>query len=146
MKPTHFLLFFLLFSALRTAAQQAYEIRFTAGSVQHHGLLVCGKTTSEWQLRIRFFDGGQNRQRLIEQKMHAEKTNLGTRLHGYSVWDVEKKNEATDYAADNFYLTYDQKGKVYSKNIDDRGTTVSVQITPLEEGLKHAKMQEFGWP
>ncbi len=146
MKPTRFVFTILFFSTLRLFAQNAYEVRFTAGSVQHHGLLVCGQNASEWQIRIRFFDSDRRCQRLIEQKMHAEKTNLGTRLHGYSVWDVQKKQQAADYAADNFYLTYDQKGNVYSKNIDAQGTTVSVQMTLLGEEQKKRKMQEFGWP
>ena len=146
MKPTGLIVFILLLAALRLSAQNVYEIRFTAGSVQHYGLLVGGKDASEWQIRIRFFDSEQKCQRLIEQKMQAKKTNLGTLLHGYSVWDVQKKQQATDYAADNFYLTYDQNGNVYSKNIDAQGTTVSVQMTPLGVDQKKVKMQEFGWP
>ncbi|MBK7938187.1 MAG: hypothetical protein IPJ82_14355 [Lewinellaceae bacterium] len=146
MEPTRLILLLLLFSACRLSAQNAYEVRFTAGSVQHVGLLVGGKNASEWQIRIRYFDSQQKCQRLIEQKMRAEKTNLGTRLHGYSVWDVQKKQQAADYAADNFYLTYDQHGNVYSKNIDAQGTTVSVQMTALREDQKKVKMQEFGWP
>ena len=146
MKHARLVFYLILFSTFGLSAQNAYEIRFTAGSVQHEGLLVCGKNTSEWQIRVRFFDSRQKCQRLIEQKMRAEKTNLGTLLHGYSVWDVQKKQQAADYAADNFYLTYDQHGNVYSKNIDAQGTTVSVQMTALREDQKKVKMQEFGWP
>ncbi len=146
MKPARFFFLILLFPALRLFAQNAYEIQFTVGSVQHQGLLVSGKNDSEWQIRIRFFDNDQHCQRIIEQKMRAEKTNLGTRLHGYDVWDVQKKQSAADYAADNFYLSYDQKGHVYSRNIDAQGTAVSVRMTPLGDEQKKTKMKEFGWP
>lgn len=135
----------LLISAARLAAQNTYEIKFTAGAVQHHGLLVKGRTASEWQLRVKYYDSGQKCQRLVEQKMRTEKTNLGELLRGLSAWDVTKKRQAADYAPDNFYLSYDQKGNVYSKNVDAQGATVSVQMTPVADAQKKAKMQEFGW-
>lgn len=132
----------LLLASLGLFAQSTYEISFTVGAVQHRGLLMTGKTATEWQLRIKYFDGSQ---RLIEQKMRAEKTNLGTLLRGYSVWDVAKKRQAADYAADNFYLSYDKQGNVYSKNVDAQGTAVSVQINSVPDAQKQAKMKEFGW-
>lgn len=146
MKRLLILCTFLLLAASSLFAQNAtYEISFTVGAVRHQGLLMVGKTTSEWQLRVKYFDSGLKSQRLIEQKMRAEKTNLGTLLRGYSVWDVAKKQQAADYAADNFYLSYDKNGNVYSKNVDARGTAVSVQIAPVPADQKQVKLKEFGW-
>ncbi len=143
----HLFLFctFLLLAVSSLFAQNTYEIKFSVGAVQHHGLLITGKTAAEWQLRIKYFDNALKSQRLIEQKMRAEKTNLGTLLRGYSVWDVAKKRQAADYAADNFYLTYDKKGNVYSKNVDAQGTAVTVQINPVSDAQKQTKLKEFGW-
>ncbi|MCB0544771.1 MAG: hypothetical protein KDC70_14690 [Saprospiraceae bacterium] len=145
MKQTRFLFVLLLCISSKLGAQQAYEIHFTAGAVQHHGLLISGQG-SQWQLRVRYYDRQQGCQRLIEQKMSAEKTGLGTRLRGYAVWDVLKKHRAADYAADNLYLSYDQNGKVYSKNIDAQGTAVTVKMVALDNRQQQTKKREFGWP
>jgi hypothetical protein len=124
----------------------AYEVWFTMGSTQHHGLLLAGSNGTDWQFRVAYTDPKNNNQRLIEQKMAAAPNAVGTCLRGRSVWDVHKKCCPTDYVSDNFYIYTDQAGHWHAQNMDDSGSTVSLTIVPLKTAeQQNFKKRDFGW-
>lgn len=127
------------------SAQQVYEIWFTSGSVRHHGLVVAGDSVTAWQMRVKYFDTGCKCQRLIEQQLRAETTNLGTLLYGQSVRDVPNNRPTRDYAADRLYVYRDKQGNLYSRNLDEQGASSEV-LWKLLSALEQApKLKEFGW-
>ena len=127
------------------SAQSAYEIWFTAGPVKHHGLIRSRETDGAWQMRIKYYDAGCRCERLIEQQLRAEETNLGTRLSGHSVRDVLNNRQARDYAADRFYLYRDGLGNTWSRNVDEQGISSGMVLNPLPTAAQAEKMREFGW-
>lgn len=139
-------LFFLVWSlATPLAAQTAYEIWFTAGAIKHHALIRPGETGGKWQMRVKYFDSGCQCNRLIEQQLNAEETNLGTRLSGHGVRDVLNNRQARDYAPDRFYLYRDQQGNTWSRNLDEQGISSGVVLKALAAAQASGKMKEFGW-
>ena len=140
-----FLLLTVWFQTIPLAAQTAYEIWFTAGTVKHHALIRAGETGDTWQMRVKYFDTSRQCARLIEQQLRAEETNLGTRLSGQSVRDVLNNRLTRDYAADRFYLYHDQKGHTYSRGTDAQGISSGVVLQPLAPAQAAGKLKEFGW-
>lgn len=145
MKSLVFLLLFICLSASDMVAQTAYEIWFTAGSVKHHGLIRTGAGSNAWQMRVKYYDAGCGCERLIEQQMQVEETNLGTRLSGYAVRDVHAKRLTRDYAADRFYLYHDGQGNTWAGNTDEQGISGNMTFRPLTTSGMSEKMREFGW-
>jgi hypothetical protein len=145
MKNLAFLFLAFWFQTTPLSAQTAYEIWFTAGTVKHHALIRTGDTGDPWQMRVKYFDTGCQCVRLIEQQLHAEETNLGTRLSGLSVRDVLNNRLARDYAADRFYLYRDQQGNTWSRNLDEQGISSGVALKPLTPAQVAEKMKEFDW-
>ncbi|MCK6690724.1 MAG: hypothetical protein L6Q97_01325 [Thermoanaerobaculia bacterium] len=127
------------------SAQSAYEIWFAAGSVTHHGLIRAGENGKVWQMRVKYTDAGCRCERLIEQQMQAEKTNLGVRLSGHSVRDVISNRLTRDYAADRLYLYYDREGNVWSQYLDEQGISGKAVLKPLDAAGQAEKMRAFGW-
>lgn len=145
MKSLVFLLLFIGSGAGAAVSQTAYEVWFTAGSVKHHGLIRAGDKGDTWQMRVKYYDAGCGCERLIEQQMQAEETNLGLRLSGHSVRDVLQNRLTRDYAADRFYMYRDQQGNVWSKGVDEQGLASGVSLRPVPSGGISGKMREFGW-
>jgi len=148
-KPLLLLAVSLALSAIGSAQSTeatAYEVWFTIGSTQHHGLLLAGAKGADWQFRVAYTDPKNRNPRLIEQKMTAAPNALGTCFRGRSVWDVHKKCCPADYASDNFYIYTDQAGRWHARNMDDSGSTVSLTIVPLKTAeQQNFKKRDFGW-
>lgn len=145
MKSLVALPFLLLFLSATLRGQVAFEVWFTAGSVKHHGLIRAGENGEVWQMRIKYTDAGCRCERLIEQQMQAEKTNLGVRLSGHSVRDVISNRLTRDYAADRLYLYYDREGNVWTQNLDQQGISGKAVLKPLDAAGLAEKMRAFGW-
>lgn len=145
MKSLVALPFLLLFLSATLRGQVAFELWFTAGSVKHHGLIRAGENGEVWQMRIKYTDAGCRCERLIEQQMQAEKTNLGVRLSGHSVRDVISNRLTRDYAADRLYLYYDREGNVWTQNLDQQGISGKAVLKPLDAAGLAEKMRAFGW-
>lgn len=145
MKNFTFLLLTLWFQSTSLFAQTAYEIWFTAGTIKHHALIRKGEPGAGWQMRVKYFDTGCQCNRLIEQQLNAEETNLGTRLSGHGVRDVLNNRQTRDYAADRFYLYRDQQGNTWTRNLDEQGISSGVVLKALVAAQVSGKMKEFGW-
>lgn len=145
MKSLVALPFLLLSLSATLRGQVAFEVWFTAGSVKHHGLIRAGENGEVWQMRIKYTDAGCRCERLIEQQMQAEKTNLGLRLSGHSVRDVISNRLTRDYAADRLYLYYDREGNVWTQNLDQQGISGKAVLKPLDAAGLAEKMRAFGW-
>lgn len=145
MKSLVALPFLLLSLSATLRGQVAFEVWFTAGSVKHHGLIRAGENGEVWQMRIKYTDAGCRCERLIEQQMQAEKTNLGVRLSGHSVRDVISNRLTRDYAADRLYLYYDREGNVWTQNLDQQGISGKAVLKPLDAAGLAEKMRAFGW-
>lgn len=145
MKYFAFLLLATWFQAAPLSAQTAYEIWFTAGTIKHHALIRPGEAGAGWQMRVKYFDAGCQCNRLIEQQLNAEETNLGTRLSGHGVRDVLNNRLARDYAADRFYLYRDQQGNTWTRSLDEQGISSGVVLKALAAAQASGKLKEFGW-
>lgn len=138
-------IFFLFFTippfTPQPEVENAYETWFVAGTTRHHGLLL--QTPQGWSFRVRYKDAACNCEHLIEQTMHAEKTNLGIILRGQKVQDLRDKSLRTDYAPDNLYLHYDRQGRLFINNIDQRGNTSVVTLRAVEPSRLKVVFKQF---
>lgn len=127
------------------SGQAVYEVWFTAGAVKHHGLILASDVPDGWKMRIKYFDRTRQCSRLIEQKIRVEETSLGYCLLGHSVWDVQEQRRTSDYAADRLYVYRDDRGMLYSRNVDGQGLNSKVVIKTLGREEAQKRQLEFGW-
>jgi hypothetical protein len=145
-----YLLLFLAFTCplagfSRTApiVEEAYQIWFSIGQVQHHALLL--RVGNSWEMRVRYYDNACKCQQIVQEKFEVEQRSGGIKLRGHSVQGIGSQSGAGRYAADNLYLYFRSNGAVYASNIDEAGEMAALNIQTVKHTEKTKVLQDFQW-
>jgi hypothetical protein len=109
--------------------EQAYSVKFEAGSVVHSGMLVLKNGVGK--MRLYFKDPSCGCEHLVEQKMVVKTSSNGTYIEGANPYDVHKQTRMATYNPDNFYFVKNKSGETEIWNVDLADNKAQVLLTPL---------------
>ncbi|MDX2303275.1 MAG: hypothetical protein NW226_10765 [Microscillaceae bacterium] len=135
---------FCLFSGISVKAQLYgnYELKFTAGTTEHLGLLRMYANGFSGLLRIKYYNQLLSDYTVVEQQVRLENGPNGIRLAGYYPVFANTQISHPGYIADKFYFL--SNGRVV--NVDDLGVQAETYSRRIYYDWDLTKLcREFNW-
>jgi len=132
-------------SFIQLQAQNAFELRWTASSIQYHAFLVMDQQGQRGVMRVAFFNPSIGKQDMVEQTMVLENTAYGLRLTGYRPVIPGTRITKRGYITDKFYTSIDTYGNWHIVNADGYQIS-SASIRRVASGRDYNRLvYQFNW-
>lgn len=106
-----------------------WEFQYHSQSVKYKVELEIEKISGK--MITQFFDPDKSSRSTIQQDIRLGTSKRGTWIMGFNPVDYITKEEAKNYAADNFFLEINLDGEFNGYNCDDRGRRTPISIQKL---------------